>query len=1109
MQFELSLLSNPIYIDLPAGLIGWLGWFALLGFLVFMVSWGLTRSPLVRTGESWARWAFIFTLLLVLVPLTSFFFAFRLPIGDSLPPPGLPVDPTGPVLVIFICLPFILAAGLLGPFPAFILGLLSGILLAFWDTHNPFTPLEFGLIALFYSALIRQRYSSREFHQLRIPVFASILLSFLYPILFFYSSLFFAGGDLANRLDYTFTHIIWASLAMGVQLIIAGLIGTLVMKLQPLQWGSKEPLHPSPIDRSLPLRLLYNMAPLALILLLTLLVGNWIVAGNAARQMLQNRMADTAELAAEIIPFFLESGHSLLQQLAEDPDWLEGTPEQDMVHLQQARITVPFFSRMILLNAAGEAVAIYPENTPRLSMEERNGVDLALLGVPVQNYPIPPANTGENSYVSFIAAIPEPGTGYIKGVLIGHADITLNPFTRPILSNLKSMDEFNGEGLLLDSENRVMFHTNQLYLGEVYPLPEEMKQSGIQQYDPQMPQFYDDRASDGTRRLVYYQPAVGQPWSVLLTVPAREAQQLALRIASPMLGMILIASIAAAALLILGLRMVTQSLDKLAVEADRIAGGQLNHPLVSTSDDEIGRLSWAFEQMRVSLRTRIDELNLLLNVSQSVASSLELNEAVKPVLDSALTTGAESARIVLTSSALPEIQDSLPFTTRFGAGSGSQAYSVIDEQILALIRQQDRLVLNNLNRVRLIQFPAGSPRPEALLAMALKHENTSYGVLWLAFQQPHAFSEDELRFIATLASQTTLAIANTRSFLNAEIGRQRLASILASTPDPVLVTDHQNRLLLANPAAWQILHLSGEANLGQPIERLIFQPDLVELLKSTSSEKQSAELAFADTRIYLATASPVLAGGRQVGRICVMRDITQFKELDALKSEFVATVSHDLRSPLTLMRGYATMMEMVGELNEQQSGYVQKIIQGVESMARLVNNLLDLGRIEAGVDLQLEFIDVKEIVDRCTSNAQPQATIKQIQLVSRIDEVGIPPVQADPALLTQSIQNLIENAIKYTDSGGKVLVQVKLNPETIAFEVSDTGIGIAPVDQPRLFEKFYRGAQRDARRRQGTGLGLAIVKSIAERHKGRVWVNSQLGKGSTFGFEIPIRQPQK
>jgi signal transduction histidine kinase len=200
------------------------------------------------------------------------------------------------------------------------------------------------------------------------------------------------------------------------------------------------------------------------------------------------------------------------------------------------------------------------------------------------------------------------------------------------------------------------------------------------------------------------------------------------------------------------------------------------------------------------------------------------------------------------------------------------------------------------------------------------------------------------------------------------------------------------------------------------------------------------------------------------------------------------------------------MMEMVGELNEQQSSYIKKIILGVETMARLVNNLLDLGRIEAGVDLQLEMVSVEDIVERVTSNIQLQASQKQIQLTTEFNTASVPPIQADSALLTQALQNLFDNAIKYTDANGKVHLKVSLNPETVAFEISDTGIGIAPVDQPRLFEKFYRGAQRDARKRQGSGLGLAIVKSIAERHGGRVWVNSQLGKGSTFGLEIPLRQ---
>jgi signal transduction histidine kinase len=240
-----------------------------------------------------------------------------------------------------------------------------------------------------------------------------------------------------------------------------------------------------------------------------------------------------------------------------------------------------------------------------------------------------------------------------------------------------------------------------------------------------------------------------------------------------------------------------------------------------------------------------------------------------------------------------------------------------------------------------------------------------------------------------------------------------------------------------------------------------------------------------------------------------MQDVTYFKELDSLKSEFVSTVSHDLRSPLTLMRGYATMLEMVGQLNEQQTNYVRKIVSGVESMSRLVTNLLDLGRIEAGVGLQLEMISVLDVIEQVTSALQLQAAQKRIQLTTDVPKHSIPLLEADQALLRQALHNLIENSIKYTESGGKVNVRVKAGSLGMVFEIQDSGIGISPMDQQHLFEKFYRGAKQISRTQQGTGLGLAIVKSIAERHNGRVWADSQLGKGSIFYLALPLRQPQK
>jgi len=178
-------------------------------------------------------------------------------------------------------------------------------------------------------------------------------------------------------------------------------------------------------------------------------------------------------------------------------------------------------------------------------------------------------------------------------------------------------------------------------------------------------------------------------------------------------------------------------------------------------------------------------------------------------------------------------------------------------------------------------------------------------------------------------------------------------------------------------------------------------------------------------------------------------------------------------------------------------------------MTKLVNNLLDLGRIEAGVGLQIEKVIVQQVIDEVVNSLQAQAVQKEIQLSQVVNGEGpLAVIEADRALIQQALYNLVDNAIKYTAVKGQVKLRMEVKPATVLLQVVDTGIGIAPLDLPRLFEKFYRSGRREAYQQRGTGLGLAIVKSITERHNGRVWVDSQLGKGSVFSLELPIRQAQ-
>ncbi len=1085
----LTLLFNPAYLDPLNSFLGWAGWLVLLGLIVFAAVRGRGAQ---RRGKPRG---ILFILFLFLVPLTNLFLGVQLSSGAALPAPGIPSGPHNPVLMVFSALPWMLAGGFLGPLDAAIIGAVTGLTRCLWDTHNLFTILAPALLAILFSVAARQRYRTLFYRAMRQPLLIGLGLIPIYAIFFVVSALFSITGTLAARLDFALTNVGPAVVAIGGEILAAGLFVQVIAIALPRAWGQQQPLQPSPNERSLQARFLIGGGTFIVVLLISLILGDWLVAGNAARRMIRDRLASTAQAAAETVPFFLETGQNLATQLAADPHLLTESGDPLSAILGNQMRSVPYFDQLFVLDAQGSLLAAYPLSEAAsfgLAPQEYIGVSLTVQGVDVQTYTVPPLPGETTARVSFMSAVVDEA-GQVQRILLGRSVLANNPLTQPLINSLRGMESLNGTGKLLDEQGQVLFSPNTEELMSIYA-----GERGAQA------QFYDIPAPRGTRDLVYYQPVTGRSWAVLLTVPAEQSQQLALDIAAPLTILVLFLAVMALISLRFGLRAVTASLQNLATEAGRIAQGQLDHPLHIDGVDEVGQLRRAFEQMRVSLHARLEELNQLLLVSQGVASTLEMEGAVQPILEAVLATGASAVRIALMpSNAQP--QEEAPL--RFALGPAKDLYTHLDESILALVQKQGRLVLNNLKRVRGLDIPENQPRPAALMAVALYHENRYYGVLWAAFDQPRPFSEEDVRFLSTLAGHAALAAANARLFRTAEVGRQRLAAILASTPDPVLVTDQENRLILANPAAKRALGaLAGSAE-GQPTERVISQQELRDLLQELESDKKSAEVVLPDGKVYYATASAVIADGRPVGRVCVMRDVTHFKELDALKSDFVSTVSHDLRSPLTLMRGYATMLEMAGELNEQQKNYVSKITTGVESMARLVNNLLDLGRIEAGVGLQVDKVAVMDIVDGVVDTLQMQANQKNIRLGVEAARDLPQLIEADRALLQQAVYNLVENAIKYTPENSAVTLRVKAQPGAIRFEIQDTGIGIAPADQPRLFEKFFRGSQREARAQRGSGLGLAIVRSIAERHGGKVWVESVMGQGSTFFLLIPFAQP--
>jgi len=241
----------------------------------------------------------------------------------------------------------------------------------------------------------------------------------------------------------------------------------------------------------------------------------------------------------------------------------------------------------------------------------------------------------------------------------------------------------------------------------------------------------------------------------------------------------------------------------------------------------------------------------------------------------------------------------------------------------------------------------------------------------------------------------------------------------------------------------------------------------------------------------------------------------EVKAANQAKTEFMSVASHELKIPMTSIKGYAKMMSMVGSdrLSEQQKSFLDIIAANVDRMNRLVGDLLDVSRIEAGrIKLEMASVDIKDVIDEVLLSLRTQIEEKELELITDIPS-DAPPVWADYGRLVQIVTNLLSNAYKYTPAGGRIEVKARYvnggsNNPHLSVSVSDTGFGISEEDQRQLFTKFFRASDQNIREVHGTGLGLSITKGMIEMHGGKMWFNSALGQGSTFGFDLPVEHPQ-
>lgn len=419
----------------------------------------------------------------------------------------------------------------------------------------------------------------------------------------------------------------------------------------------------------------------------------------------------------------------------------------------------------------------------------------------------------------------------------------------------------------------------------------------------------------------------------------------------------------------------------------------------------------------------------------------------------------------------------------------------------------------------------------ALLCIPLFSGKATIGGMCLYYLKVHQFTDFEMRLMTIAGNQAATAIANSKIFkelteertatLNiledveeerkrAEEEKNKTLSIITNFSDGLLVFDKENKLSLINPRAEHFFDIKAKDTIGRAIFELSAFPALTPLINLIGEEIKGVfrkELLVKERMTLEISTIPMVSGEEGLGALVILHDITREKTIEQIKTEFVALAAHQLRTPLSAIKWTLKMLldGDIGEISQEQRELVDKAYRSNERMISLVNDLLNVARIEEGRYLfKPIFTDFEPIVQFVINAHQEEIRRRGIKFQFEKPEKKLPQVQVDVEKIKLAVQNIIENAIKYTPFGGEVKVLLKYNKREIEFQVRDSGVGIPKDQQDRVFSKFFRASNVMRMETEGSGLGLFIAKNIIEAHGGRIWFGSEEGEGTTFYFSLPV-----
>ncbi len=344
--------------------------------------------------------------------------------------------------------------------------------------------------------------------------------------------------------------------------------------------------------------------------------------------------------------------------------------------------------------------------------------------------------------------------------------------------------------------------------------------------------------------------------------------------------------------------------------------------------------------------------------------------------------------------------------------------------------------------------------------------------------------------------------------------RSKTLTIITNFADGLLVFDAENRLSLINPEAEKFFNIKGPEIINRSISELNTVPSFGPLVNLVGKEIKRVfrkEFKLKEDLVLEISTIPIIREGEIIGTSIILHDITREKMIERMKTEFVSISAHQLRTPLSAIKWTLRMLldGDLGEITDEQRELIEKTYSSNERMIKLINDLLNVTRIEEGRYLHKPILtDIESMIDTLINSFGELIARKKIKIEFKKPKKKTPMIEVDAEKIKLAINNLIDNAIRYNQPGGKVTVTLTQDRNKIKISVSDKGIGIAKDQQKRVFTKFFRSVNAMRIETEGTGLGLFIAKNIIEAHGGKIWFESAEGKGTTFYLTLPLKAPE-